>query len=162
MLTTEEIKQRLPHITKTIGGHHVRELELIEIKNNRKLIIGEMKLKDEDDTHWSSKNAVWTIAEDGIYAIWSGQSKYFDFDLITSEEWLDKKENYIKTLTHTKGGYPVRNLHLVRDGYFNDGVTYIRGDYYREEIKDWVINELWLLDGEHLIESTDFHLNMII
>jgi hypothetical protein len=159
MLTPDEIKQLLPSITKTIGGYDIRNLELMPVKNNNLLIIGEVKAANVGDEYWSTKDAIWHI-KDGFYASWVGGSENLDIQLLNEQDYLDKKEEYLKTLTHTKGGYPVRNLHLVKDGYFNDGVTYIRGDYYREEIKDWVVNEIWWLDGEHLIEPTDYHLSM--
>jgi hypothetical protein len=159
MLTTEEIQQRLPSITKTIGGHDVRNLEMLPIKNGRQVIIGELKHSGLDDSHWSIKDAIWLIL-DGTYGQWSGGSEWFDLELINNEEYLNKIEEKLKTITHTQGGYPVRNLELVYDHMDPKRAYLIRGDYYREEINDWVIHETWWLDGEPMTESAEFQLNL--
>ena len=159
MLTPKEIEGRLPSITKTIGGHDVRDLSLMPIKNGRLLVIGELKHSGLDETHWSTKDALWEIV-DGIYGQWCGGSENFDLELMSDDEYHDRKEARLKTISHTIGGYPVRNLELVYDHMDPRRAYLIRGDYYREEIGDWVVNETWLLNGEHMIETADYHLNV--
>lgn len=155
LLTSEQIQARLPHITKTLGGYDVRDLELIQVKNGNQLLIGE--LKHPNDPQYSTTNAVWHIMG-GFYATWVGGLEDVDIEIISQEELRELKNQKLNLITHTEGGYPVRNLRLTNED--NPDIYFIKGDYFRSDINDWVIDDKWWATGEHLIEPSDYNLNL--
>jgi hypothetical protein len=78
MKNTEQITEELKKITKTIGGHDVRNLKL-SILDQQQVIIGEMKFRSENI--WHAEGVSWYLNGQ-----WTGKDNYKWFNLkITTE-----------------------------------------------------------------------------
>lgn len=141
-----ELQLRLRFIHKTLGGHDVRNLQLIP-RGLGYIITGEAKFSHLDDTHWISEGNEWLILEHGFFALYDGHMGpgCLDLEINFNQECLSKIQENLNQITHTISGNPVRNLDIFE---LHPHVAYlITGDRFDPATNEWIVDEVWTIDG---------------
>jgi hypothetical protein len=126
----EQIKEVIKTITKTIGGHDVRNLTI----NNDIQITGEIKFPSEIE--WNTKDAVWNLK-----GKWAGKNGYKWFDL--KIDILQPLKDKLKKIKQTTGGYKVSRLKPFMLGER----LCITGNVKCIKTGVWQHGEVWDADG---------------